>query len=143
MCQQRTVSKKRFVILSLFSTLTAIQFGINNENAVIANILMKFYNISAYAVNFASVSDNVLFLLLMIPSSYSIKKFGVRKNIMFGATCLSFGTLVKSFSAKSNRFHLLLTGQYIAAIGSSFTYPLFLQLPRIWFPKDEIATAIS
>ncbi|RWS22186.1 hypothetical protein B4U80_14059, partial [Leptotrombidium deliense] len=136
-------SLKRFIILFIYGSLLSLQIGCISEYAIIANILKNYYNISMNEVNIATVSGNVLNLFLLFPTSYSIKKFGVRKNIISSALLLFLGCVIKCISVQRHLYFVAVIGQLVTAVSFAFAVPLSLQLPGIWFPAKQISIAIS
>lgn len=74
------VYKRRWIVLTIFVSYAAISALQWIEYPIITNIMMKYYNVSALAVDWTSIIYMALFAPLVVPASYIIDK-KVRKRL--------------------------------------------------------------
>lgn len=66
--------RKRWVILTIYIIYAAINALQWFEYSVIANIVMRYYGVSALAVDWTSIIYMALYMPMVIPASYFIDK---------------------------------------------------------------------
>lgn len=75
------VYKRRWIVLTIFILYSAISAFQWIQYPIITNIVMKYYNVSAKAVDWTSIIYMALFAPLVVPASYVIDK-KVRANTL-------------------------------------------------------------
>lgn len=68
------VYKRRWIVLTIFISYSAISALQWIQYPIITNIVMKYYNVSVQAVDWTSIIYMALFGPLVIPASYIIDK---------------------------------------------------------------------
>jgi FLVCR family feline leukemia virus subgroup C receptor-related protein len=68
--QQTKLYKRRWLILCLYILYAAINAFQWFEYSIITNVVMKFYNVSAVAVDWTSIIYMALYMPMVIPVSY-------------------------------------------------------------------------
>ncbi|KAF5296871.1 hypothetical protein FQA39_LY12389 [Lamprigera yunnana] len=137
------LTKKRWVILLLFVASSALNNMQWLQYSVIADIVVKHYDVSYEAVNWTSMTFLLFFGLFILPGIYFFEKYGIRKSILLstGLTCL--GSWIKIVSVKQDRFWLVLVGQSVTALASMFIVSAPAAVAAAWFGSKEVSTACS
>lgn len=73
--------RKRWVILTIYIIYAAINALQWFEYSVIANIVMRYYGVSALAVDWTSIIYMALYMPMVIPASYFIDKKVRYRNV--------------------------------------------------------------
>ncbi|XP_068437205.1 heme transporter FLVCR2 isoform X4 [Clinocottus analis] len=135
--------KKRWLILCLFSAYSLsnayqwIQYGI------ISNIVMKFYDVDAFAVDWLSMVYMLTYIPFIFPVTWLLDKKGLRVTALL-ANALNFsGTWIKVASAKANLFALTMFGQFVSSLAQVFILGMPSSMASVWFGADEVSTACS
>nr|XP_040055087.1 feline leukemia virus subgroup C receptor-related protein 2 isoform X2 [Gasterosteus aculeatus aculeatus] len=135
--------KKRWVIVCLFSAYSLsnayqwIQYGI------ISNILMKFYDVDGFAIDWLSMIFMLTYIPFIFPVTWLLDKKGLRVTALL-ANALNFaGTWIKVASAKSDLFWLTMLGQFVSSLAQVFILGMPSSLASVWFGADEVSTACS
>ena len=138
--------KRRWVILLLVTFyLIAVGYG-RACFGVVENVYANYYIVSVEAVDWltlsmSAISGLVSFALLLILPDHAL---GFKNYCRIAATSLvlSFAChLIASFSR--NFFALALTGQMLIGIVGAFAVVIIPEVAALWFPKEEIATAVG
>lgn len=66
--------KRRWLILTLYVLYAGINAFQWFEYAIIANIAMKFYNVSAVEVDWTAIIYTALYMPMVIPASYLMER---------------------------------------------------------------------
>ncbi|XP_068563102.1 heme transporter FLVCR2-like isoform X3 [Cebidichthys violaceus] len=135
--------KKRWLIVCLFSAYSLsnayqwIQYGI------ISNIMMKFYNVDGFAVDWLSMIYMLTYIPFIFPVTWLLDKKGLRVTALL-ANALNFsGTWIKVASAKANLFGVTMFGQFVSSLAQVFILGMPSSLASVWFGADEVSTACS
>lgn len=87
------VYRRRWIVLTIFILYASVSAFQWIEYPIITNIVMRYYNVSAQAVDWTSIVYMALFAPLVVPASYVIdKKVGRKKLIeisVFGSNSIS------------------------------------------------------
>jgi len=134
----------RWYILSTFMLLTIVIEIQWLTHAPIARAAQVFYKgqinpDSIINIDFLALSYMLVFLIVCIPASYFIDKYGIRKGVGLGAILTIAGTLVKAGWGSS--FQMVLAGQLILAVAQPFILNAVTAVSVRWFPVEERATA--
>lgn len=106
--------------------------------ASITEITQEFYQTSQLSVDFLSIIYMLVFILLSLPASYYIDKYGLKKGLLMGAYLSGAFGLLKALGAHS--FTLVIIGQTGLAIAQPFILNALTKLGAKWFPLNERAT---
>lgn len=66
--------KIRWIILGIYIMYAAMNSFQWFEYSIIANIVMRYYNVSSVAVDWTSIIYDILYMPMVIPASYFIDK---------------------------------------------------------------------
>ncbi|XP_044023637.1 feline leukemia virus subgroup C receptor-related protein 2 isoform X4 [Siniperca chuatsi] len=135
--------KKRWVIVLLFSLYSLsnayqwIQYGI------ISNIMMKFYSVEAFAVDWLSMIYMLTYIPFIFPVTWLLDKKGLRVTALLATALNCAGTWIKVASAKPNLFGVTMLGQFASSLAQVFILGMPSRLASVWFGADEVSTACS
>ena len=135
--------KKRWLIVFLFSSYSLsnayqwIQYGI------ISNIVMKFYNVEAFAVDWLSMVYMLTYIPFIFPVTWLLDKKGLRVTALLANALNCAGTWIKVASAKPDLFWVTMLGQTASSLAQVFILGMPSRLASVWFGADEVSTACS
>uniref|UniRef100_A0A2S2PT36 Choline/ethanolamine transporter FLVCR1 n=1 Tax=Schizaphis graminum TaxID=13262 RepID=A0A2S2PT36_SCHGA len=135
--------KRRWLMLILFvlcSMINAVQWI---QYSIISNVIIKFYNVSSFAVDFTSIIYMVTYIPLIFPASWILEKMGLRVAMVAGSFGTMIGAWFKVASSSPDRFYMTMIGQTIAASSQVFILNLPARLAAVWFGPSEVSTACS
>lgn len=122
-----------FFIINLLMQLHWITF------APITGDAAEFYGASVLQIGMLSMIFMIVYLVMSIPASYMVDRFGIHIGVGIGAALTGIFGLVKGFYAESYTMIL------ISQIGFSLAQPFILNsvtaVAAKWFPIQERATA--
>jgi cyanate permease len=122
-----------FMIVVLTNQLMWITFAPITGDAAL------FYGVSDFRIGLLSMSFMVVYIVISIPASWVIDKFGIRMAVGLGALFTGGFGLMRGFV--SNDYTLVLIAQIGIAIGQPFILNAITKLAARWFPIQERATA--
>uniref|UniRef100_A0A8P4GIL5 FLVCR choline and putative heme transporter 2 n=1 Tax=Dicentrarchus labrax TaxID=13489 RepID=A0A8P4GIL5_DICLA len=135
--------KRRWAIVFLFSFYSLsnayqwIQYGI------ISNIMMKFYSVDGFAVDWLSMIYMLTYIPLIFPVTWLLDKKGLRVTALLANALNCAGTWIKVASAKPNLFGVTMLGQFASSFAQVFILGMPSRLASVWFGVDEVSTACS
>ncbi|KAM7375769.1 hypothetical protein PAMP_005542 [Pampus punctatissimus] len=135
--------KRRWAVVFLFSSYSLsnayqwIQYGI------ISNIIMKFYNVEAFAVDWLSMIYMLAYIPFIFPVTWMLDKKGLRATALVANALNCAGTWIKVASAKPDLFGVTMLGQFASALAQVFILGMPSRLASVWFGADEVSTACS
>jgi cyanate permease len=122
-----------FMIVVLANQLMWITF------APITGDAAAFYGVSDFSIGFLSMSFMVVYVVISIPASWVIDKFGIRMAVGTGALFTGGFGLMRGLVPAD--YTLVLIAQIGIAIGQPFILNAITKLAARWFPIQERATA--
>uniref|UniRef100_A0A8C0FCY4 FLVCR heme transporter 2 n=1 Tax=Bubo bubo TaxID=30461 RepID=A0A8C0FCY4_BUBBB len=138
---QRTVSvrlsRRRWAVVLLFSSYSLcnafqwIQYGSIN------NVFVRFYGVSAFAIDWLSMS----YMLTYIPLLFPVR--GLRLIALAGSALNALGAWVKLGSLKPHLFPITVLGQVICSLAQVFILGMPSRIASVWFSSREVSTACS
>ncbi|XP_040916556.1 feline leukemia virus subgroup C receptor-related protein 2 isoform X4 [Toxotes jaculatrix] len=135
--------KRRWLIVFLFSSYSLsnayqwIQYGI------ISNIIMKFYSVEAFAVDWLSMIYMLTYIPFIFPVTWLLDKKGLRVTALVANALNCAGTWIKVASAKPDLFGVTMLGQFASSLAQVFILGMPSRLASVWFGADEVSTACS
>lgn len=135
--------RRRWVIVFLFSAYSLsnayqwIQYGI------ISNIIMKFYGVDGFAVDWLSMVFMLTYIPFIFPVTWLLDKKGLRLTALVANGLNCVGTWVKVASAKPDLFIVTMVGQFASSLAQVFILGMPSRLASVWFGADEVSTACS
>ncbi len=107
--------------------------------APVASEAMAFFRTSGLGVDLFSMSYMIMYILLTIPASWVIERYGFRVSLVIGSLLtVVFGAA--RFMAAGN-YPLALAAQFLVAAGQPFLVNVSTKVPANWFPVRERSTA--
>lgn len=91
------VYKRRWAILFAFTLFGTISSCSWIQYAIIANVIMRYYNVSSYAVDWTSIIFMLVYIPLIFPASYLVDKKVKYSTRLNSALILSKLTLSLTF----------------------------------------------
>ncbi|XP_046753489.1 uncharacterized MFS-type transporter C09D4.1 isoform X2 [Diprion similis] len=135
--------KKRWAILGIFVFYSASNAMQWIQYSIIANIVMKYYNVTDNAVNWTSLIYMVLYIPFIFPASYLLDKLGLRVAVIIGAIGTATGAWIKVFSVSPERFLVTFLGHSVVALSQVFVLSVPSRLAAVWFDPDQVSSACS
>lgn len=135
--------RRRWAIVFLFSSYSLsnayqwIQYGI------ISNIIMKFYSVEAFAVDWLSMIYMLAYIPFVFPVTWILDKKGLRVTALLANALNLVGTWTKVASAQPDLFWVTVIGQGLSALAQVFLLGMPSRLASVWFGADEVSTACS
>ena len=135
-------TRKRYVILLLFCLHSAINSLQWIYLSSITNSVAKFYGVDNFAINLTSTIYMLVYIPLVVPSTWLFERLGMRNSILIGSLGTTLGSLIKCFSCQPGSFWtLLMGGQTLVAISQLFILSVPPRLASIWFPDNQVSLA--
>lgn len=134
---------RRWLMLLLFASVSMSNGYQWIQYSIISNIIMKFYKVEAVAVDMLSMVYMVVYVLLIVPSSWLLEKKGVRVTLLLATPFNCAGAWVKVASARPDLFWVTALGQCLCAIAQVFTLGIPPRLAAVWFGQNEVSSACS
>ncbi|XP_025264541.1 feline leukemia virus subgroup C receptor-related protein 2-like isoform X2 [Camponotus floridanus] len=137
------IYKKRWLMLVLFVLYSASNSMHWVQYSIIANIVMRYYNVSSFLIDMTSMTYMITYIPLIFPASYLLDKFGLRYAVIFGALGNALGSWIKVFSIATDRFWITFLGQTVVAVSQIFVLSVPARLAAVWFGPDQVSSACS
>uniref|UniRef100_A0A8U7M4M5 FLVCR choline and putative heme transporter 2 n=1 Tax=Corvus moneduloides TaxID=1196302 RepID=A0A8U7M4M5_CORMO len=122
---------------SLCNAFQWIQYGSIN------NIFVRFYDVSAFAIDWLSMSYMLIYIPLLFPVAWLLDKRGLRLIALAGSALNAMGAWVKLGSLKPHLFPVTVMGQVICALAQVFILGMPSRIASVWFGSHEVSTACS
>ncbi len=129
----------RWVVLSVFMIVILTNQLLWITFAPITGDAARFYGVSDLWIGLLSMSFMLVYILVSIPASWIIDKFGIRISVGIGAIFTGVFGLLRGLV--SYNYTLVLLAQVGIAIGQPFILNAITKVAARWFPVDERATA--
>ena len=133
------VYRFRWTILSIYMFLVAVNQMLWITFAPITSDATKYYGVSDIWIGILSMCFMIVFVLVSIPASWIIDKYGIRVGVGIGAAFTGIFGLLRGFVTTD--FDLLLMAQIGIAVGQPFILNAITKFAARWFPIEERATA--
>lgn len=135
-------TRKRYLILLLFSLHSAINSLQWIYLSSITNSVAKFYQVDNLAINLTSTIYMIVYIPLVVPATWLFERFGMRNSILIGSLGTTCGSLIKCFSCQPGSFWtFLIVGQTLVAISQLFILSVPPRLASVWFPDHQVSLA--
>jgi len=133
------VYRFRWTILSIYMLLVAVNQMLWITFAPITSDATKYYGVSDIWIGILSMCFMIVFVVVSVPASWIIDKYGIRVGVGIGAAFTGIFGLLRGFVTTD--FDLLLMAQVGIAIGQPFILNAITKFAARWFPIEERATA--
>lgn len=129
----------RWVVLMAFMFVIAINQILWITFAPITSSATAFYGVSDLSIGLLSMCFMIVYIVVSIPASWVIDKYGIKIAVGIGVTLTGiFGLLRGVFAAD---YTFVLIAQIGIAIGQPFILNAITTIAARWFPIHERATA--
>jgi MFS family permease len=129
----------RWVILSLFMLVVAVNQLLWITFAPITSVAAEFYKVSDFLIGLLSMSFMIVYIVVSIPASWVIDTYGIRIGVGIGVALTGIFGLLRGWVNGS--YTLVLVAQIGIAVGQPFILNAITKLAARWFPIHERATA--
>ena len=145
------VSKKRWLILLLFSSISLTNEFQGLHLNIIGDVVLKYYNVSMpedifqkeTTLDWLCMMYMLAYIILIVPASLLLDKKGLRVVIICGSLFNALGAWIKVVCVSQDRFVLLLFAQAICAVSRIFILGIPAKLAAVWFGPNQVSTATS
>lgn len=107
--------------------------------APVASFSQNFFHSSALDIDLFSMTYMIMYILLSMPASWMIEKYGYKKSVVTGALLSAVFAAARFVFADS--YTLVLVSQFFLAAAQPFIVNISTKVPANWFPVNERATA--
>ena len=129
----------RWMMLIVYMVMVAVNQLLWITFAPITGDSTKYYGVSDLRIGILSMCFMIVYIVVSIPASWIIDKFGIRIAVGIGAVFTGVFGLVRGFAGPD--YNLVLLSQIGIAIGQPFILNAITKLAARWFPIEERATA--
>lgn len=135
--------KRRWIMLFISSVNIFLDAMMFSGLAGINNIASTYYNVSSVSIEYLTNMMSVGVIMLALPSSYLITRFGVKPLLIISAFVHSFVYILRCFAYEDDRFWLVAVSQVPVAIVTATMLNIPARVSSLWFPIDERTTSTS
>ncbi len=129
----------RWVVMLAFMAVAVINQLLWITYAPVTSDAANFYSVSTLSIGMLSMSFMIVFILVSIPASWVIDRFGIRIAVGTGALLTGIFGLLRGLAGSN--YSLALFAQIMIAVGQPFILNAVTSIAARWFPPDERATA--
>jgi len=133
------VSAYRWIILAAIVPIITATEMMWLSLAPISSQAAGFFKVSDMNIALFSMSYMIMYIVFAIPASWVIDRFGFRVSLTIGALLTAVFGIARACSI--HNFSMVLTSQFLIAIGQPFLLNITTKVPANWFPVSERATA--
>lgn len=126
-------------MLSVYMVMVAVNQLLWITFAPITGDSTKYYGVSDLQIGILSMCFMIVYIVVSIPASWIIDKYGIRIGVGIGAVFTGVFGLIRGFAGPD--YNWLLIAQIGIAIGQPFILNAITKLAARWFPMEERATA--
>ncbi|MFC1593360.1 MFS transporter [Candidatus Neomarinimicrobiota bacterium] len=129
----------RWVVLVAFMFVISINQLLWITFAPITSSAATFYGVSDLSIGLLSMCFMIVYIVVSIPASWVIDKYGIKVAVGMGVTLTGIFGLLRGLL--SDNYTLVLIAQIGIAIGQPFILNAITTVSARWFPINERATA--
>ncbi|HKK41925.1 MAG TPA: MFS transporter [Bacteroidales bacterium] len=129
----------RWLMLTIYMLIVAVNQLLWITFAPITSDATGYYGVTDLQIGILSMCFMIVFIIVSIPASWIIDKYGIRAGVGTGALFTGIFGLLRGFAGTN--YQLLLLAQVGIAIGQPFILNAITKLAARWFPIEERATA--
>ena len=129
----------RWIMLSVYMLMVAVNQLLWITFAPITGDATKYYGVTDLQIGILSMCFMIVYIVVSIPASWIIDKYGIRIGVGIGAAFTGIFGLVRGFAGTD--YNWLLIAQIGIAVGQPFILNAITKLAARWFPIEERATA--
>jgi MFS family permease len=129
----------RWAVMLAFMAVVAVNQLLWITYAPVTSDAASYYNVSTLSIGLLSMSFMIVYILVSIPASWVIDRFGIRLAVGIGAVLTGVFGLLRGIAGSN--YSLALFAQIMIAVGQPFILNAITTIAARWFPPDERATA--
>lgn len=129
----------RWVVMLAFMGVVAINQLLWITYAPVTSDAANYYSVSTLSIGLLSMSFMIVYILVSIPASWVIDRFGIRIAVGIGAVLTGIFGLLRGLAGSN--YSLALFAQIMIAVGQPFILNAITSVAARWFAPDERATA--
>jgi cyanate permease len=133
------VYRVRWLMLSIYMLIVAVNQLLWITFAPVTGAATTYYGVSDLQIGILSMCFMIVYIVVSIPASWIIDKYGIRAGVGTGAVFTGIFGLLRGFAGTN--YQLLLIAQIGIAVGQPFILNAITKLAARWFPIEERATA--
>lgn len=133
----------RWLMLSVFSAVSASNASMWIQYGIISNIFTRFYSTHSLAVDWLAMVYLLSYVPLILPVLWLLNSRGVRDVVLVGAAFNCIGAWIKIGSAAPDMFPVAVLGQFVCSVATVFLLGIPSYLASVWFGENEVSTACS
>ena len=133
------VYRTRWFMLIIYMVMVAANQLLWITFAPITGDATRYYGVSDLSIGILSMCFMIVYVVVSIPASWIIDKYGIRIGVGIGAVFTGVFGLLRGFAGPD--YNLLLIAQIGIAVGQPFILNSITKLSARWFPIEERATA--
>eukprot|EP01132_Coremiostelium_polycephalum_P006687 gene6687-8273_t len=130
------VYKSRFWVLGIFTLLSLNQCNFWITFGTVAPLAASYYNTSIANINWLSSLGPLVFIPFSMVFSWSLTRYGIRKNVILASACVAIGGAIRSIG-NDKTFYLILIGQTFNAVAGPCVMVVPTKLSATWFAPSE------
>lgn len=129
----------RWMMLAVYMIMVAVNQLLWITFAPITGDATKYYGVSDLSIGILSMCFMIVYIVVSIPASWIIDRYGIRIGVGIGAIFTGVFGLIRGFAGPD--YNWLLIAQIGIAVGQPFILNAITKLAARWFPIEERATA--
>ena len=133
------VYRIRWIMLTIYMLMVSVNQLLWITFAPITGDASKYYGVSDLQIGILSMCFMIVYIVVSIPASWIIDKYGIRIGVGTGAVFTGIFGMLRGFAGTN--YNLLLLAQIGIAVGQPFILNAITKLAARWFPIEERATA--
>jgi MFS family permease len=130
---------RRWIMLIIYMMLIAANQLLWITFAPITTDATTYYGVSDLRIGVLSMCFMIVYIVVSIPASWIIDKYGIRIGVGIGALFTGIFGFLRGFAGTD--YNLLLLMQIGVAVGQPFILNAITKFSARWFPIEERATA--
>jgi len=136
-----TVYRARWGVLAVYSLVSLVLQLQWLTFAPIAREAAAAYGVTPFEIDLLSLIFMGVFVVMCVPASYLIDRFGIRFGVGLGSVLIGVFGLVKGLGADS--YVVVATAQIGLAVAQPLVLNAVTKVAAQWFPIQERATAVG
>ena len=137
------IYRRRWLMLFIFSGLSASNAFMWLQYGIISNIFVRFYDIDMLAIDWLAMIYFLSYIPLIVPVLWLLDKRGMREVVLVGAAFNCIGAWIKIGSVGPGLFVITFFGQFVCSVATVFVLGIPSRLASVWFGQGEVSTACS
>ena len=138
------VYKRRWVVLAIVCTAISLRSYNQSCYGPINNILSNYFKMEPWQIDWLNSTHTLVYIFFPIPMLLVTTKIGFRLTVVIMTTSQTISFFLTTLSVTwRSTFPIALIGQIFMAISTTIAGSIPPSTAAIWFPKNEVATAVA